>query len=123
MESVYRLLAATMGQPPAVDKGFKWDYSDKDGNAQVWEGTPREFYDFCKGGARGASVCADTDTVDVGMDSRVMFSSKTINLMHDTRKDFKTVNLFERTEHVAGGRNRLRGCRREASDSATVIPC
>ncbi|EPQ57510.1 peptidase C1B, bleomycin hydrolase [Gloeophyllum trabeum ATCC 11539] len=44
MKEVYAVMTATLGVPPRPTDTFTWDYYDKDGKAQSWTGTPREFY-------------------------------------------------------------------------------
>ena len=44
MNEIYNILTATLGTPPAKDEKFVWEYTDTDGKAGRWEGTPIEFY-------------------------------------------------------------------------------
>ena len=44
LKEVYVVMSATLGTAPKPDEAFTWDYYDKDGKAQSWTGTPREFY-------------------------------------------------------------------------------
>ena len=44
MNEIYNILTATLGTPPAKDEKFVWEYTDTNGRAGRWEGTPIEFY-------------------------------------------------------------------------------
>ncbi|KAF8629210.1 hypothetical protein AX17_005795 [Amanita inopinata Kibby_2008] len=44
MKEVYNMMTATLGVPPATSTKFVWEYTDANGKAGRWEGTPLEFY-------------------------------------------------------------------------------
>lgn len=44
VKEIYTILTATLGVPPKADEKFVWEYSDADGKAGRWEGTPVEYF-------------------------------------------------------------------------------
>ena len=41
---VYNVMSSTLGAPPQPHDKFMWDYYDKDGKAERWEGNAKQFY-------------------------------------------------------------------------------
>jgi bleomycin hydrolase len=81
MAQVYSLLSIALGAPPRPDEAFKWEFHDKTGKFQSWEGTPLDFY-------RASGFKA----------------ADGISLVHDPRHDPNQVMTVDRLGNVWTGR-------------------
>lgn len=87
LQEIYNILAITFGKPPKASEQVKWEYNDKDGKAQVWTGTPLDFYEqFAKDSTKG-------------MDPADSFS-----LIRDPRHEYGKLYTICRMGNVWGGR-------------------
>lgn len=82
METIYRILAVTLGTPPKPDEKFTWEYYSKDGKFHSITSTPLEFY---------ATYCP----IDV---------SRSISLINDPRNEYEKLYTVQRLGNVWGGR-------------------
>ncbi|MBC8486543.1 MAG: C1 family peptidase [Bacteroidetes bacterium] len=81
LSDVYRILAITLGEPPAE---FSWRYKDKDGNlSELKTFTPKSFF---------------VEFVNINMDDYVMF-------MNDPSREFGKPYEIEFDRHVFEGQN------------------
>lgn len=82
MASIYRILAITLGAPPAPEAKFVWEYNDASGKAHSLESTPLEFYH---------KHCAGFKADDF------------VSLINDPRNAYGKLFTVDRLGNVVGG--------------------
>ncbi|TFK54260.1 peptidase C1B bleomycin hydrolase [Heliocybe sulcata] len=84
MKEVYTIMTATLGVPPRPDEKFTYDYYNKDGKAQSWEGTPLDFYKTFQSKQYSPSSC--------------------FSLINDPRNEYGKLYTVDKLGNVWGGR-------------------
>ena len=88
MKEVYTIMSATLGVPPlpaadGTQAKFVWEFYDKDGKFDRWEGTPKEFYAVAQG----------------------QYSPKdSFSLIHDPRNQYGKLYTVDKLGNIWGAR-------------------
>jgi bleomycin hydrolase len=85
MQEIYNILTVSLGVPPLPDHSFTYEYTDKDGKARSWTGTPREFYKQ--------------------FSSEKFPPTEGVSLINDPRNEYGKLYTVDKLGNVWGGRD------------------